>query len=102
MMREASQMLHQATRGTLYFAEVTVLLPATWTCDNVPSDSTTFTNYWHTAHLRVGPKHPVFGDNLWTQQPRGCGEGGDFIYIPEERLNSYLHGGMCCTLNNKM
>ncbi|XP_045129842.1 mucin-22-like isoform X2 [Portunus trituberculatus] len=86
--REASRLLHQVTHGTLYFEEVTILLPSTWACSSVPpGPSTPLT--WREGHIIVGPTHPVFKDASWTQQPRGCGQEGDFIYLTEQWLKSY-------------
>ncbi|XP_063876218.1 calcium-activated chloride channel regulator 1-like isoform X2 [Scylla paramamosain] len=86
--REASRLLHQVTHGTLYFEEVTILLPSTWACTSVPpKPSVPMT--WREAHIIVGPTHPVFRDAPWTQQPRGCGQEGDFIYLTETWLKSY-------------
>ena len=64
------------------------MLPKSWTTCNpnvvkldIPGPLT-----WKTADIRIGNTHPVFGNKPWTEQPRGCGMPGNYIYIPTEWL----------------
>jgi calcium-activated chloride channel regulator 3/4 len=34
----------------------------------------------------VTSTHPIFGDDLWTQQSAGCGERGDQIFVAERAI----------------
>lgn len=83
MLTSGSSLLHAATEGRLFFGEVTIVVPEGWTCQGVAGTTDVA---WDRANLRVGPLHSVFGQNPWTQQPRGCGEPGDFMYFPESFL----------------
>ncbi|XP_069970673.1 calcium-activated chloride channel regulator 4 isoform X3 [Penaeus vannamei] len=83
MLTSGSSLLHAATEGRLSFGEVTIVVPEGWTCHWVAGTTDVA---WDRANLRVGPLHSVFGQNPWTQQPRGCGELGDFMYFPESFL----------------
>ncbi|CAL4254824.1 unnamed protein product, partial [Meganyctiphanes norvegica] len=86
MISSASKLLYNATGNRLSFGEIMVVVPEGWTCGGNASISEGIR--LNDAHVMVGPSHPVFGNNPWTQQPRGCGEQGDFIYIPEGYLSS--------------
>ena len=37
--------------------------------------------------MLVGEDHPVKGAFPWTQQSRGCGSPGDFLYLPYSFLS---------------
>ncbi|GLG98032.1 Uncharacterized protein GBIM_04671 [Gryllus bimaculatus] len=80
----ASSFLHAALDGRAYLASVTVLLPSTWPDNCAPRYVHSATG--ETADVRVGPPHPVFGDAAWTQQPAGCREPGDFIFVGYQQL----------------
>ncbi|CAL4062253.1 unnamed protein product, partial [Meganyctiphanes norvegica] len=86
MISSASELLYNATGNRLSFGEVKVVVPETWTCGGIANSSEGIR--LSDAHVMVAPSHPVFLNNPWTQQPRGCGEQGDFIYIPEGYLSS--------------
>lgn len=100
MFTDGSTLLHSATGGNLYFGEVTIVVPEAWACQGVAGSSNVA---WDQANLRVGPVHSVFGQNPWTQQPRGCGEPGDFMYFPESFLleNSTLGSKGKCNWEKK-
>ncbi|XP_063609720.1 calcium-activated chloride channel regulator 4-like [Penaeus indicus] len=83
MFTAGSELLYSATDNRLSFGEVTIVVPEAWACQDVVNSSNVA---WDQAHFRVGPLHSVFGQNPWTQQPRGCGEPGDFMYFPEPFL----------------
>nr|XP_045614382.1 calcium-activated chloride channel regulator 4A-like [Procambarus clarkii] len=91
MISSASAVLYNVTNNTLSFGEVTILVPAaasSWPCLDLDIVENTRRLGWTDAHWRVGPSHPLFLDNPWTQQPRGCGEPGDFTYLSENFLSS--------------
>ncbi|KAK7081460.1 hypothetical protein SK128_012870, partial [Halocaridina rubra] len=83
MINRASILLHSATESKLYFSKVTILIPENWTsCGGLaigPESELTFKD----AHIRIQESHPVFVDNPWTEQPRGCGDPGNFIYFSD-------------------
>ncbi|XP_069953120.1 calcium-activated chloride channel regulator 2 isoform X2 [Cherax quadricarinatus] len=86
MIGYASEILYNATNNKLYFGEVTIVIP--WSCTGINIVSNSQWLGWDDAHLRLGPQDPLFKDNPWTQQPRGCGEPGDFIYFSDGFLFS--------------
>ncbi|XP_063886379.1 calcium-activated chloride channel regulator 1-like [Scylla paramamosain] len=86
MITAASSLLFTATGGKVFFGDVVIVVPQQWACQGNPSQPTQLVYMWDSAHLRVGPSHYLFGGNPWTQQPGGCGEPGDWIYVPENFL----------------
>lgn len=88
MIEAASQLMFSATGSKVFFNEVVILVPELWACDGTSFDPITRAYTWDDAHLRVSPAHYFFGDNPWTQQPGGCGDPGDWIYVPENFLLS--------------
>lgn len=86
MVEEASQLMFSATGNKAFFRDVAIVVPESWSCpENNPAE-TQLVYSWDSSHLRVGPSHYLFGDNPWTQQLGGCGEPGDWIYLPENFL----------------
>ncbi|KAG7163239.1 Calcium-activated chloride channel regulator 1-like 3 [Homarus americanus] len=82
MIANGSSLLFNATNNKVYFGDVTIVVPETWACDGVTDISTNSMGLgWADSHLRIGPTHVLFKDNPWTQQPRRCGQPGDFIYF---------------------
>lgn len=86
MVEDASQLMFSATGIMAYFGDVVIVVPKSWPCPGITFESMQLAHSWDSSHLRVGPSHYLFGDNPWTQQPGGCGEPGDFIYLPENFL----------------
>jgi hypothetical protein len=80
----SSEYLNQATRGRVYFQQVSIVLPASWdsrACGRLLPAAPTSASSIRDAHFRVGGEHPVFGHNPWTQQSKGCGKQGDMISV---------------------
>lgn len=38
------------------------------------------------SDVQITKSHPIFGDDLWTQQSSGCGERGDQMYVSERAI----------------
>ncbi|XP_018015219.1 calcium-activated chloride channel regulator 4A-like [Hyalella azteca] len=82
---EASGLLFQMTESRLYFdKQLYVVLPSHFkTCGRHFNESLSAAapagySYLR-APIRMGRTHGIFGDDIWTQQPRQCGQSGDFI-----------------------
>lgn len=86
MVTSASSLLFTATGETVFFGDVVIAVPQQWVCQGNPSQATQLEYTWDSAHIRVGPSHQLFGDNPWTQQPGGCGDPGDWIYVSDTFL----------------
>lgn len=62
-----------------------IILPPTWsyTCNT----TSTVTSYnGAPTDIQIAKTHPIFGDDLWTQQSSGCGEQGDQIYVSSRSI----------------
>ncbi|CAN8001635.1 unnamed protein product [Ixodes hexagonus] len=79
LFREASLFLHRATRGRVFFKDVTIAVPSTW--PQRPQAQVTGSSLFNAADLRVAEPNPEYGDTPYTLQPRGCGEIGEYIHI---------------------
>lgn len=87
MFLSGSQSLFEATGLT--FGTVSVTVPSSWTkCGSYLIQNTKGYTAWNTSTIRVGRSHPIFGEQPWTQQPRGCGLQGDFISLSSDWLTS--------------
>lgn len=79
-LSSASRSLYTALDGRAFWGGVTVLLPNHWPDSCVPSQSPVGSQ-GETPDIRIGNTHPVYGDSVWTQQSKGCGQQGDFMYM---------------------
>ncbi|XP_068219578.1 calcium-activated chloride channel regulator 1-like isoform X2 [Palaemon carinicauda] len=78
-----SEALYLATEGMMSLRSASVIYPRHWgTRSCVPHASPNPPPIpTHPPHIKLGAPHPVFGDSPWTQQSRGCGQPGDYIYM---------------------
>ncbi|GIY50789.1 calcium-activated chloride channel regulator 1 [Caerostris extrusa] len=79
LFSKASTFLHNSTQNTLYFKEVKIVVPPTWSThpDYEILPGTFFSN----AHVRVDHANPEYKDTPYTLQPGGCGEHGQYIHL---------------------
>ncbi|XP_076054076.1 uncharacterized protein LOC143032832 [Oratosquilla oratoria] len=84
LLNATSLLLYSVTGRKLFFQQVTVVLPRGWECTGLDIGVQKEGETWENAALRMGPRHPIFGDTPWTQQTQGCGRQGDFVYLSEE------------------
>lgn len=84
-LASASRSLYTALNGRAFWGGVTVLLPNHWPDSCVPSQSPVG-SLGETPDIRIGVTHPVHGDSVWTQQSKGCGQQGDFVYMSHKLL----------------
>lgn len=93
-MASGSKSIHESLEGRASLGSVAVLLPSHWPDSCVPTPGIVpQPSQGEVADIKVGPSHPVYFDTIWTQQSRGCGESGDFIYISEKLLRQPLDLG---------
>ncbi|XP_034355270.1 calcium-activated chloride channel regulator 2 isoform X1 [Arvicanthis niloticus] len=91
MITEASFYLFNATKRRVFFRNVQILIPATWTAHNynrVKQES------YDKANVIVTEQNGVSGDDPYTLQHRGCGKEGKYIHFtPNFLLNDELAAG---------
>lgn len=85
-IKGASKTLYSTLENRAYWGSVTILLPHNWPDTCAPNSNSVVSSQGETADFNVGPPHPVHGDSIWTQQSRGCGQSGDFVYISHRAL----------------
>lgn len=89
VMNEAAVLLFDLTGSRVTFPSLfRVVLPSTFTeCGGYWTSNTTPTGWEYSkAPLRLGPTHPLFGDNMWTRQPGQCGDPGEYISLTPASL----------------
>ncbi|XP_050712109.1 calcium-activated chloride channel regulator 1-like isoform X8 [Eriocheir sinensis] len=79
VLNETSQALFKATGNKLFFRKVKILVPSTWR--NIAVDQAATSESYENSDLRVDLKNPVYGDQVYTVQPGGCGEPGQYIHL---------------------
>ncbi|XP_055521019.1 calcium-activated chloride channel regulator 1-like [Leucoraja erinacea] len=90
MMYDASAYLHLATKQQLYFSEIKILLPYTWTVNSSLFQRSTTQSYAK-ADVIIAAPYLKHRDAPYTLQPRGCGEKGRYIHFtPNFMLNDTL------------
>lgn len=88
LISSASPVLYSATEEKLFFSSITILIPDNWTsCGSLEIDPNVDQLTFEDSHIRVHTPHPFFGNNPWTQQPRGCGDPGEYIYFSSDFLS---------------
>ncbi|XP_064470872.1 calcium-activated chloride channel regulator 1-like [Ornithodoros turicata] len=80
LFQSASDFLHRATGGRVYFKKVTIAVPGTWPkrADVMRISSDEFPS----SHVRV--EVSPNGNDSYTHQTRGCGEPGEYIRLTPE------------------
>ncbi|XP_076052340.1 calcium-activated chloride channel regulator 1-like [Oratosquilla oratoria] len=96
ILRSASSVVFTATRGRASFRSVKVLVPSIWHCDALSGVASASSESWTSADIRVtSESHPVYGDEPWTLQTRGCAQVGDYVSFGHEillRNDTLLYG----------
>ncbi|XP_063886364.1 LOW QUALITY PROTEIN: calcium-activated chloride channel regulator 1-like [Scylla paramamosain] len=87
-VKETSQALFKATDNKLYFKKVKILVPSTW--KGVAVDQPANNEAFEDSEMRVELRNPVYGDQVYTVQPGGCGDPGRYIHITPNYLTSPL------------
>lgn len=83
-LTSASRGLHASLDGRAFFGDISVNLPDHWP-DSCTGQFVEVSS-GEESDFVIGRTHPIYGDNVWTQQSRGCGERGDFIYLTAKSL----------------
>ncbi|GFT37474.1 calcium-activated chloride channel regulator 1 [Nephila pilipes] len=79
LFSKASIFLHNSTKNTLFFKEVTIVVPPTWSSH--PDYEILPGNFFSNAHVRVDLANPEYNNTPYTLQPGGCGEHGHYIHL---------------------
>ncbi|XP_076304347.1 calcium-activated chloride channel regulator 1-like isoform X1 [Tachypleus tridentatus] len=79
LFTEASSYLNTTTKGQVYFKEIIVAVPSTWS--SKPGYEVVQKNYFPTADIKVDHPNPYHENNPYTLQPGGCGEPGQYIHL---------------------
>ncbi|XP_035217497.1 calcium-activated chloride channel regulator 1-like [Stegodyphus dumicola] len=79
LFSKASEYLYNSTRNGVYFKEVTIVVPSTWS--KQPEYEIQQGNFFSTAHVRVDNENPEYKDTPYTLQPGGCGDPGHYIHL---------------------
>ncbi|XP_031231594.1 calcium-activated chloride channel regulator 2 isoform X2 [Mastomys coucha] len=91
MITEASFYLFSATKRRVFFRNVQILIPATWTAHNY---SRVRQESYDKANVIVAEQSGESGDDPYTLQHRGCGEEGKYIHFtPNFLLSDDLAAG---------
>uniref|UniRef100_T1JCB1 VWFA domain-containing protein n=1 Tax=Strigamia maritima TaxID=126957 RepID=T1JCB1_STRMM len=82
---QASEQLYVATFNHTFFKTITITVPNSWPI------SMTSTSHFETANIQIDNTNKLFqNQNVpYTQQPRSCGEKGNFIYLTTEYLTTW-------------
>ncbi|GFY62983.1 calcium-activated chloride channel regulator 4A [Trichonephila inaurata madagascariensis] len=79
LFSKASTFLYNSTKDTLFFKEVTIVVPPTWSTH--PDFEILPGNFFSNAHVRVDLANPEYNNTPYTLQPGGCGEHGHYIHL---------------------
>lgn len=79
LFSRASLFLFNSTKNSLYFKEVTIVVPPTWSSH--PDYEVLPGNFFSNAHVRIDLPNPEFKDTPYTLQPGSCGEQGQYIHL---------------------
>ncbi|XP_021052509.1 calcium-activated chloride channel regulator 2 isoform X2 [Mus pahari] len=91
MITEASFYLFNATKRRVFFRNIQILVPATWTAHNY---SRVRQESYDKANVIVAEQSEEHGDDPYTLQHRGCGQEGKYIHFtPSFLLNDELAAG---------
>ncbi|XP_039277350.1 calcium-activated chloride channel regulator 1 isoform X2 [Nilaparvata lugens] len=88
-LTSGSRAVYESVGGKASWGTVVILLPSQWPDSCIPvAGLEPQASQGEQPDIRIGLSHPVYYDAVWTQQSRGCGEPGDFIYISEKLLRN--------------
>lgn len=102
IFNSAAPVLLEATRGSVTFGQVTIVVPRSWSTSSYGRASA-HESFW-TSDVRVTDPNPVHGDAPYTQRSQGCGLPGDFVHLTPSYLfddltssSKYGHAGKVLT-----
>uniref|UniRef100_A0A8B9GMW2 Chloride channel accessory 1 n=1 Tax=Astyanax mexicanus TaxID=7994 RepID=A0A8B9GMW2_ASTMX len=77
-----SQYLFHAVEDKVFFKEVKILVPPTWKGNYERAKRETYDK----ASVFIDRPNPIFGDEPYTKQMKGCGEEGEYIHFTPDFL----------------
>ena len=92
LLKDSSDVLYTALDQRAFFKAVTIVVPSSWRdsqCQTIirPPNKDGDTHYRNANSIQVTEKHPIYGQEIFTQQSGGCGKPGDLIKLPYTLLN---------------
>lgn len=85
-MTKASTVLYKATNNQLYFKDVTIVLPKTWSIKSKYKKISG--KKFPRAHVRIDEENPVFGKTPYVFGQTACGAPGQYIHLTTYVLNA--------------
>uniref|UniRef100_A0A8B9GR90 VWFA domain-containing protein n=1 Tax=Astyanax mexicanus TaxID=7994 RepID=A0A8B9GR90_ASTMX len=82
MITSGSQYLFHAVEDKVFFKEVKILVPPTWKGNYERAKRETYDK----ASVFIDRPNPIFGDEPYTKQMKGCGEEGEYIHFTPDFL----------------
>lgn len=85
-MKNASKELYLALHRRAYFNEITIILPENWPSTCLPvhhhnqSSNTILPSSGESSDVTITVEHPIYRNNIWTEQSGGCGAPGKQMY----------------------
>ncbi|XP_077986132.1 calcium-activated chloride channel regulator 4A-like [Glandiceps talaboti] len=79
-----SSYLYEATEHRVYFKDVTILIPRTWS-DNITKEAAT-TERFCIANIVVDKPNPEYGESPYVKQIRSCGQPGEYMHLTSRWL----------------
>lgn len=85
-MKSASHELYSTLLRRAFFSDITVVLPKDWPSSCLPAnhhdhiDNSILPSIGERSDITISVEHPIYGNNMWTEQVGGCGAQGKQIH----------------------
>ncbi|KAI5625498.1 epithelial chloride channel protein-like isoform X1, partial [Silurus asotus] len=88
MFISGSEYLFEALEHKVFFKEVKILVPPTWTSGKYEKATT---ESYKKGKIRIEDSFSQYGNEPYTHQTEGCGREGDYIHLtPDFLLNNHI------------
>ncbi|XP_046718336.1 calcium-activated chloride channel regulator 1-like [Silurus meridionalis] len=88
MITSGSEYLFEALDNKVFFKEVKILVPPTWTSGKYEKATT---ETYKKGKIRIDESSLQYGNEPYTHQPEGCGREGEYIHLtPDFLLNNHI------------
>ncbi|XP_070559943.1 calcium-activated chloride channel regulator 1-like [Ptychodera flava] len=85
----ASSYLYEASEKRVYFKDVTILIPRTWS-DSLADEAATYEKFC-IANVVVDQPNPEYGDNPYVKQIQPCGQPGEYMHLTSQWLTDVAY-----------